>query len=426
MTSAGTFKLAAGVVNLTSTAVVPLGSSFNFQGVGGSDLVITNPANFDTGWTLPISNFASTDVISLTGDMFTPGTIDSSHYDAAAHTLTVPTALGNYVFTNFSAAPGAAGNSYLIGAHSVEMICFAEGTRIATEDGSRPVQSLQPGDRVLTLHNGPRAVRWIGRRRGVAGRYANPAAVWPVRIAAGAFGDGLPSRELRVSPEHALFVDGKLAPARMLINGTSVAQEPVETFAYFHVELDSHDIIFAEGLPAESWLDAGNRSMFDNAGVVMLHHRHEGAAAAAWAGAACAPLLDSGPELDAIRERLAARAAELGFGAVAEQEVWLGSPGTHDIALSPHTEVLRLTSPRRLLAGEGRTLGACVAAITIDGAALALDDTRLGLGFHVVEGRENAVFRWTDGAALVHVGRSDRPRIISVRIAAVAGRAQAA
>ncbi len=96
-------------------------------------------------------------------------------------------------------------------------------------------------------------------------------SVRPVRIAAHAFADGLPHRDLLVSPEHALFVDGVLIPAHRLLNHSSVTQDAPAAAEYFHVELDRHEVLLAEGLPAESYLDTGNRTMFANAPLVALH-----------------------------------------------------------------------------------------------------------------------------------------------------------
>ena len=96
----------------------------------------------------------------------------------------------------------------------------------------------------------------------------------PIRILAHAFGKGAPLRDLRLSPDHAVFVDGALVPIRYLLNGTTIAREAVAEVTYYHIQLEnsagapSHEIVYAEGLPVESYLNTGNRSALDDAGIV--------------------------------------------------------------------------------------------------------------------------------------------------------------
>lgn len=203
--------------------------------------------------------------------------------------------------------------SYGGSGETVQTPCFAAGTRIMTAHGEVPVESLRAGDLVVTLgRRGAwlRPVRWIGRRRVDCVRHPRPETVLPVRIRAGALGPGVPHRDLRVSPDHALFLDGMLVPAAALLDGEAVLQEPAgRPVTYFHVELDAHDLLLAEGAPAESWLDCGNRAQFDNAGpVVALHARFDAGPGAG--GDRCAPLvLPGAPALGRILHRLAQRRA---------------------------------------------------------------------------------------------------------------------
>jgi hypothetical protein len=138
--------------------------------------------------------------------------------------------------------------------------CFAAGTQIAVAAGEVPVERLRVGDAVRTQDGGTAPVRWLGRRR----MEPAPEAAWPVRIAPGAFAGARPRRVLLLSPDHALYLDGALIPVRYLVNGSTVARVPVRAIDYWHVELDRHNVIFAEGLPCESYLDAGNRAAFDD------------------------------------------------------------------------------------------------------------------------------------------------------------------
>ena len=109
------------------------------------------------------------------------------------------------------------------------------------------------------------SVKWIGRRRIDLTTHPRPETVAPIRIQRDAFADNMPHSDLLVSPDHAIFVDGKLICARQLINGTTIRQEKGWTAVeYFHVELDAHTILLAEGLPAESYLNTGNQGFFAN------------------------------------------------------------------------------------------------------------------------------------------------------------------
>ena len=134
----------------------------------------------------------------------------------------------------------------------VALPCFAEGTRIRTSRGDVAVEQLRAGDEVVTASGAMRPVKWIGHRYVDCTRHGAPQKVWPVRVAAGAFGPGLPSRDLFLSPDHALFLDGVLIPVKQLINDDTVAQTGWSDVIYYHVELDRHDVLLAEGLPPKA------------------------------------------------------------------------------------------------------------------------------------------------------------------------------
>jgi len=195
-----------------------------------------------------------------------------------------------------------------------QLACFAEGTRVLTVTGPRPIESITVGDELQTVLGGSGQVIWVGRRFVDAKRHPSPKAVWPVRVARGAFGPGVPGRALFLSPDHAVFVDGVLIPAKLLVNGTSIAQVKRATVTYYHVELPDHVVILAEGLPVESYLDTGDRTNFGtNAGVIRLHPdfgaRLGPDVAMIWEMRGAAPLVMTGPALVAAQTLIAESAA---------------------------------------------------------------------------------------------------------------------
>jgi hypothetical protein len=145
--------------------------------------------------------------------------------------------------------------------------CFAEGTRIATPAGAVAVEALGIGDPVLTADGRVVAVKWVGRQT-VSTRFHMAERLQPVRVRAGALGGGLPERDLVLTADHALLVDGLLVNAGALVNGGSIDWVPVselgERFTVYHVETEDHDIILAEGAPAETFIDYVGRQAFDN------------------------------------------------------------------------------------------------------------------------------------------------------------------
>jgi autotransporter-associated beta strand protein len=189
-----------------------------------------------------------------------------------------------------------------------EMPCYCPGTLIATEHGEVPVEELAIGDKVMTKSGEARPIKWIGRRS-YGGRFTlGRKDILPVCIKPGALADNVPKRDLWISPNHAMYLDGVLIEARDLINGTSIVQaERVETVQYIHIELDCHDVIIAEGALAESFIDDDGRGLFHNAHEYRALYPDATNEVLQY----CAPRLRDGYELEAARRRIALRAGLL-------------------------------------------------------------------------------------------------------------------
>ncbi len=152
-----------------------------------------------------------------------------------------------------------------IGAGDPPALCFYAGTAIRTPAGEVAVETLKAGDMVLTTDGETRPIAWLGRQT-VVTRVADPLRSAPIRIKSGALGDAMPVRDLVVSPDHALLIDGVLIQAGALVNNVSILRETglPETFVYYHVELADHSLILAENVPAETFIDNADRLAFDN------------------------------------------------------------------------------------------------------------------------------------------------------------------
>ena len=164
-----------------------------------------------------------------------------------------------------------------------------------------------------TAKNAP--VRWIGRTKVVLENHPAPKTVIPIRIDAHAIADNQPIR-LLLSPQHAVHVDGVLIQVHRLVNGSTVRPRPIPEMMHCHLELDAPDVILAEGLSVETYLDAGHRDGFQDVlgasppcnAVFETGADHKWLI---WELFGCAPLVLAGAALDKVRDRLAQRSARM-------------------------------------------------------------------------------------------------------------------
>lgn len=150
------------------------------------------------------------------------------------------------------------------GNSTIFAVCFLAGTLIRTPEGERAVETLVPGDLVYVYHNGrqeTQCIKWVGHRSVESDESAGfELTQYPVRISAGALGDNVPYKDLLVTPEHCLFIDGALVPARMLVNGRSITHDTsLARYTYHHFETQTHSVVMADGMLSETYLDTGNR-----------------------------------------------------------------------------------------------------------------------------------------------------------------------
>ena len=155
-------------------------------------------------------------------------------------------------------------------AHNItiaNLLCFFPGTLIATPAGERMIEELVPGDSILTGDGRAIATKWVCRQT-VSTRFGPAERLMPVRFAAGSLGGGLPHSDLTVTADHAMLLDGVLCEAGALVNGTTISRVPLsefgEGYTVYHLEADAHEVVLANGAPAETFVDNASRTAFDN------------------------------------------------------------------------------------------------------------------------------------------------------------------
>jgi hypothetical protein len=309
-TYTGGTMLAAGTLELTTVGAGGTGA-ITFAADANATLRVDSTAMPSN----TIDGFATGDTINLRDVTYDPN--GTATLNIATNSLTVTEGGHNYVLQfdpdqSFTGEYFHLANGAGTGVTVNSIACYARDTRILTDRGEIAVEALTIGDGLITAGGAVRPInvrpiKWIGRRC-YAGRFltANPDVV-PVRFRAGSLGSALPRRDLLVSPEHAMFLGGVLIPARCLINGTTIVRaRELARVDYYHVELDTHDVILAEGAPSETFMDDDSRGMFHNAAEYAELYPY-----APEPVGYCAPRVEGGYQLEAIRDRLAEVASEM-------------------------------------------------------------------------------------------------------------------
>lgn len=270
-----------------------------------------------------IEGFGPGDTLVLAGSMI-PISLTDGDLKLLSNGLTIDLALSSALDLSDLAFAATDSETTLVLASHVS--CFAKGSRIAGPDGqARPVEDLTPGEVIMTGSGAARPILWIGRRAIDCTRHPAPHAVWPIRIRAGAFAEAAPLRDLYLSPDQAVLAGDVLIQIGRLCNGTTIAQQPVAQITYYHIKLETHDVLLAEGLAVETYLDTGGRDNFQADAVLLRLHPDFGVgttgAGDPWELHGSAPMVLAGPRLEQERQRLAARTAALACDAVL-QAVW--------------------------------------------------------------------------------------------------------
>jgi hypothetical protein len=397
ITGSGTLEMIAGG-NLVLNSTVGSSDHIDFLDATGT-LVASDIGGFKGS----IAQFAA-------GDEIVVQTTQAATFDLSGSLVSVmagPTALGTLTFANAALASTAAGTS---GALVDQVICFCAGTMIATPGGDVPVERLSVGDRVLTLRGEARPIAWIGAGRVLATRGRRNAAT-PVIVRKGSLANNVPHHDLRVTKGHSFYLDGVLIPVEFLVNHRSIEwDDRAQEVTIYHIELATHDVLMANGAPAESYRDDGNRRLFRNANT-------------GWGlppQAPCAPVLTGGTAVDTVWRRLLDRAGPRpGLPLTNDPDLHLLVDGQHLGAAQSHGDrpmfwlrsrpetvriVSRTGSPQELgLSRDPRPLGVALRQIMLTQGkrvrVIEAESVLLTDGFHAFE--EDNGFRWTDGDAAI-------------------------
>ncbi len=310
-TYSGGTTIEAGTLQLGTTQAAGAGAITFANTVASATLEFTlanAPGN-------AIDNFGPNDFIQIDGFIEHSGTYfggeltlegtDGSGTTPETVTLDIPGVLAS----NFKIDIASTTTTISFGTNEGDIACYCRGTLIQTKHGTTKVEALGIGDQVMTAGGALRPIKWIGRRS-YGGRFImGRKDILPVCIRAGALADNVPARDLWISPHHAMYFEnergGMLIEAKDLVNGVSIVQaERVDKVEYFHIELDTHDVIIAEGALSETFLDDDSRCMFHNAHEYDMLYADDVRQPACY----CAQRLEDGYEVEDVRRRIAARA----------------------------------------------------------------------------------------------------------------------
>lgn len=369
-------------------------NTFSFGSGASFDVAGTYTA-FDSGQIIngfTVHDSLVLDGLSVTDDTYVSGSeLDLVGVNKDGITILSTVSLsGNFITPDFNFVDSGANTTISLGGAP----CFLAGTRILTSRGEERVESLRKGDHALLEDGSTAPITWIGYRYVDCARHPLPEAVLPVLVSAGAIGDQVPIRDLYLSPDHALHLDGRLIPVKTLINGRTIRQVLRRSITYYHVELPEHAVLLADGAPCESYLETGNRGAFENGDTpLQLHPQFEPAAnwQAVREASSCAPFAESGCAVEEVRRRILARA---GMTLTNKPELTIDRRPDGSVIIKSRSGIPGHVTPDPC---DRRRLGVKVRTLRIGGEIVELNHPALQIGWHDLEHDG----RWTNGAALI-------------------------
>ncbi|HLU01505.1 MAG TPA: Hint domain-containing protein [Advenella sp.] len=430
-------------VKLSGLAGVNIGSTFNYNLSEGSTLEMSssflslglgNTVNIDlgqdatstliydpTGLNIQLSDYPTITGVTAGDQIKVVGATSGEYVNGD---LIFKNNLG-FTIGRFN-AEGLDPSKLVFDGGSMTYACYLKGTHIATPEGEVKVETLKAGDKVLTASGAIATVKWLGHRTLYKNRIPARDAVraFPILFKKDSIADNVPHRDLTLSPGHHVAFDGTLVPAMMLVNGQTIIQQfGTKVFEYFHVELEQFDIMLAENVPAESYVDTGNRNMFQNAAEVSMNP--DFGPAQGRPEVEGIKVAQQGPVVEAIRKRLLARAeAMTGASRTTDAALCIQVNGqiVHSTPEYSKEGVYRFALPAN--AGDVRILSR--AAVVRDVTPLARRDLRqigVGLsgiavttahgrqqidlaepaltGLNAAQDVKGTTMRWTNGAAVI-------------------------
>ncbi|MBO1360469.1 Hint domain-containing protein [Acetobacter sacchari] len=307
-------------------------------------------------------------------------------------------------------------------------VCFLAGTLIRTANGDLPVEQISVGDEVFAYEAGDavkRKVVWVGRAEtNVKPWLPDDMAGYPIRVLRDALAEGVPYKDMLITPEHSLFFGDFFIPVRMLVNGRSIIYDKtITSYDYYHVETELHSVIMADGILTESYLDTGNRKNFrceNNVSKVNFTNK-------TWTQDSAAPLVNDRLTVESIFRSIESRAVQANIRDVSvvnqlindadlqivtqtgvnirnieEKDGWISyviPPAVDSVNLV--TRASRPSDVTGPFVDDRRYLGVLVGDITLTEAGKT-QEIRSHLNEDTVAGwhaLESPDFRWTDGNA---------------------------